>query len=108
MTKTGHFIFAAALALPLQIQAGDLEAHAACKAYGLLAESTMEGRQAGVPLSTVLELLDKDAAGVEAMRHIITTAYDTPRYHTPNMQRFAAEEHRDRIERECFKIMANR
>jgi hypothetical protein len=101
MPTLKHIALIAALALPTIPAKADTET---CTLLGQLAEQVMLNRQAGVPLSSTLAIApDNNSAFAVLFRSIITSAYDTPRWHTPSMQRRAAEDHRDMAEQACFR-----
>jgi hypothetical protein len=105
MLTLKHLALIAALALPATPAKADTET---CVLLGQLAEQVMLNRQAGVPLSASLGVVpDEDTAYAALLRSITLSAYDTPRWHTPSMQRRAAEDHRDMAEQACFRAAQN-
>ena len=105
MPTLKHIALIAALALPAAPTRADTET---CTLLGKLAGQVMANRQAGIPLSSALAIAPDDGSTFAVMfRGIIMSAYDTPRWHTPSMQRRAAEDHRDMAEQACFRATRN-
>lgn len=79
-----------------------------CAMYGRAAASVMTIRQAGVPLSEALSLVDQ--VGIpeasDLLRSIVIGAYDSPMWHSDGAQARAVVEYRDQIEVVCFRSMA--
>jgi len=71
-----------------------------CRRYEEFAETLMQGRQAGVPMSTALGTTDN-----ELLNHLVVSAYEKPRYGTENMQQREVEDFRNEVYLECIKNM---
>lgn len=71
--------------------------HEECKLYGRLAAKLMQARQAGVPISQVIELIASE-------RHeLVFAAYELPRASTEEYRRRAIEDFENDIYVECFR-----
>ena len=79
-----------------------LDAAEFCKRVAGIAESFMENRQAGVPMSTTIEI----AGPSEYFRAIAIDAYSTPRYMTKPAQVREQEKFRDKIYLQCFVALS--
>jgi hypothetical protein len=68
-----------------------------CEQLGQVAATVMEARQAGVPLSTVMDIMDSDLGQALAL-----DAYNQPRYRVEENQLRAIEDFRNEVERVCY------
>ena len=75
-----------------------------CKAVSEIAEKVMDGRQKGVAFS---RMIDIDKANT-LWQEMVISAYDSPRYQTPEIQIRAAQEFRDEWYGRCIKIKQGR
>lgn len=101
------FIIAALLLLtapPLSAEQGDaapVDPHTKCLTYSQLAESIMQARQEGVPMSTVMEILLP--IGGKLAPAMVTLAYEEPRWGSEDLQQMAIANFRDENYLACFR-----
>ena len=70
-----------------------------CERHGKMAETTMRTRQAGVPLSEVLKLVESPV-----YKRMIIAAYKEPRMHTEDFQKRATDDFRIAQEVSCHEM----
>lgn len=99
---------AALMLAPAPALAATPEQELHCTSLGILAETVMRGRQAGVPMSAMLQQIEGSDETVAATRALILEAYSTPRYSSQAMQLRAAQEHRVWAEVTCFNAIYDR
>lgn len=75
------------------------EARELCKSFEDLAAQIMEGRQAGTPMSGMMEI----AAGDALTEAIISRAYEQPRMNLPENRARFVEDYRNEIYLECIQ-----
>lgn len=76
-----------------------------CEAVGRLAAKIMQTRQNETPLSTVLELFDKQQGTPEykaAIRRVVLAAYDQPAMRTDANKENQVASFRNVVETECY------
>jgi hypothetical protein len=73
-----------------------------CDLTSETAEIVMRKRQAGVSMKKMMEVTANEALGSIA-ESLVITAYDSPRYHTKEMQEWSIEEFRDEAYLLCVK-----
>jgi len=71
-----------------------------CESMGLSAETIMGARQAGLPLSEIMDMIPDDNVYHETMA---LWAYEEPVWSTSDNQEKAKREFRDKIELACYK-----
>jgi hypothetical protein len=71
-----------------------------CASFGDLAETIMQNRQNGVPMSKMM-----DATDLELARAIILDAYKLPRFSSEDYQEKQTADFRNEVELECYKHM---
>lgn len=69
-----------------------------CKTLGIVAGQIMENRQAGIPLSDMLEVTP-----MPLLQQIVLLAYDNPRYYSDEVVREEIQDFRNLIEVACYK-----
>ena len=74
-----------------------------CKSHSELIGKVMHARQAGVPLSRILEILDDGSALSELEIEMALMAYGKPRYSTERMQERAIQEFANNAMLLCMK-----
>ncbi len=74
-----------------------------CSLNAELAEVIMRARQAGVPMSQIMDAFGGD--GNQIARAMTLAAYDSFRYHTENSKRRAVEDFRDEWYLKCVRDM---
>ena len=91
-------IFILAMAMPVMAEE---DAHTICSAWGALAESVMQGRQNGVPMQAMIEvLIDPEDVVINRM---MIEAYETSRFSTHDYQQRAISTFRDAWYLDCYK-----
>ena len=70
-----------------------------CDMVAMLAETAMRGRQASVPLGTMLEAVEDMPVG----REIVLMAYERPRFNSPSVQQSETDDFRDQWHVECLR-----
>lgn len=79
-----------------------VQASTMCEAVSSLARSTMNARQAGVPMADIYENGQDESAAVEGVRKsLIRIAYDRPRFSTERYKVEAAEDFASEVFRRC-------
>jgi hypothetical protein len=91
----------AALAMPATAQVDD----SMCPDMGAMAVEIMAARQAGMAISTMIELLPDDPASAELIRAVVMAAYAVPRFSTDEAQARAAADFRNDVELACYRGM---
>jgi hypothetical protein len=84
-----------------QINQKELEERKRCDLIGQIAEAVMERRQEGVSMSKMMGVPYK--AGDALVESLVIAAYDSPRFHTKEMQERSVQEFRDRAYLQCAK-----
>ena len=84
-----------------------------CEQLNGLARDIMTRRQQGVEMVVITKafatVLAEHAPVMDSrIMPLITGAYDTPRYHTPDMQQRAITEYANEIYVECVKLVTSR
>ena len=92
--KTLTLILALAFTTPALAQT----ASETCPPIGDLAESIMEARQSGAAMSDMMAVAD----GNEFVEGLVLTAFEAPRYTTPEFRRREIENFRNTIEAMCY------
>ena len=92
---------------PAQAQTADVLA--LCGEMGETADSIVDARNAGTPMSTLLAAMSEvvsdsptDQESYEVLSTIVRLAYAEPRYQTPEMQASQKAAFREEIELWCF------
>jgi hypothetical protein len=83
----------------LTIACATASASSKCEVIGQLAYTSMDARQAGVSLTKLLSLPSSTALG----KSILIEAYESPRFHTEEMQERAKVDFRNKWELACVK-----
>jgi hypothetical protein len=94
MMKTLTLILALAFTTPALAQS----AAETCPSLGELAESIMEARQSGASVSDMMAV----AEGNEFVEGLVLTAFESPRYATPEFRIREIENFRNSIEALCY------
>lgn len=68
-----------------------------CEKLGEVAATIMKARQSGLPLSTVMGIMENDLG-----KTIALDAYEQPRYRVEENQLRAIEDFRNEVERLCY------
>jgi len=68
-----------------------------CETLGNIAETLMEVRQQGVPMSNLMN----EFRGVKLMEELVIEAYKTPRYSTPRIQKRVVQDFKNEVYMEC-------
>lgn len=89
MKKT---LLALALIVALPVQSEEID----CDLYTEAARATMQARQAGVPMETMMKHANTGKTNQNLLRSFVLNAYDKPLYHTEaskqtSINEFAAE-----------------
>lgn len=94
-----------AMALLMLPTPGFAQNEAICPYIGILAETVMEQRQAGIPMSTVLAVASTvDSVFVqEAVRELAAMAYDLPRSLSAEYRTIAVQDFRIMAEATCYE-----
>jgi hypothetical protein len=71
-----------------------------CRKYEGFAETLMQGRQAGIPMSTAM-----GSGENELLNHLVVSAYEKPRYGTDQMQQREVEDFKNEVYLQCIKNM---
>lgn len=87
------------IALAVMAATTTAQAETICEAYSGLAETIMNGRQAGTSMATMITIVSDD----DYATHMVRTAYEQPRWHTGENRQRAIEEFRDAVYLECYK-----
>jgi hypothetical protein len=69
-----------------------------CKVLGIVAGQIMDNRQAGIPLSDMLEVTD-----LPILKEIVLLAYESPRYYSDEVVREEIQDFRNDVEVECYR-----
>ena len=86
----------------LSLTAPSAYASSICESVSSLARSTMNARQAGVPMAEIYENGEDEAPEVENIRKsLIRIAYDRPRFSTERYKVEAAEDFASEVFRRC-------
>jgi hypothetical protein len=89
-------------ALVLSVSAPAAYASSVCEAVSSLARSTMNARQAGVPMSEIYENGVEESQSVSQVRKsLILIAYEKPKFSTERYKTEAAEEFASDVFRRC-------
>jgi hypothetical protein len=73
-----------------------------CDLTSSTAETVMRKRQAGVSMTKMMEVTANEPPG-SIGESLVITAYDSPRYHTKEMQERSVEDFRDKAYLRCAK-----
>lgn len=92
--------------IPFAAQAEDEENNwrKSCEMYSSLAETVMEARQAGLPMSDMMDLV-MDGSLRKLTEEFIIEAYKTPRYSSERMKREAVIDFKDDVYHECVTVL---
>jgi hypothetical protein len=88
---------AAALLFTATAQAEDI-----CAIVGKFAETTMQGRQTGVPMSHMMNYAETTKN--ELLKNLVIAAFSKPRFSSSEYQRAAVIDFRANAELNCYKI----
>jgi hypothetical protein len=95
-------IFAAVLALAVSTSAlAQSRQNEICRQIGQAASVTMEARQAGVAMSSIME----NAGNTDILKKIVIDAYAIPRFGSSEFRDRAVEEFRNKWELACFQLI---
>lgn len=73
-----------------------------CDNWGALARTTMDARQAGVPMRKLIDGMNPGDQS-ETMTRMIVLAYDSPRYHTDEHQQREITEFENKVYAACLR-----
>ncbi len=73
-----------------------------CVGIGEFAATLMQNRQTGVPMSSIMARLPGDDPSTNAVRAIVISAYEVPRWGSPEFQANAIADFRNAIELQCY------
>lgn len=76
---------------------------AECTALSGVAGVIMEARQAGAPLSMIMEVSYKNAGATKIIQALAMDAYKAPRYNTPQYQQRAIDDFKNTIMMLCLE-----
>lgn len=89
--------FCALLAGPALAEEPKADDHV-CKVLGIVAGQIMDNRQAGIPLSDMLEVTE-----LPLLKEIVLMAYENPRYYSDEVVREEIQDFRNDVEVACYK-----
>ena len=99
--KMKKILLAATLmSLSLSSQAVEIN----CEQIETTARTIMNARQAGVPLKSVIKIIDSN----EVMKQIVIQAYDSSKYETDSYKKSAVEKFANEYYVSCLKLKLNK
>lgn len=77
-----------------------------CKDVADLSKNIMEARQAGVPLTLIMDLVEKESSGAkDLIKALVISAYKEPNYSSPSMVKKATTEFTNKVYIDCIEAV---